>query len=66
MTVTILRPLEMSEAGSARMLQVGQVVRDLPDVIAERFISRGWASAEAPREVAAVVPPESGRSRRGR
>lgn len=65
MTVTILRPLEMSEAGSARMLQVGRVY-DLPDVVAERFISRGWASAEAPREVAAVVPPESGRSRRGR
>ena len=66
MTVTILRPLEMAEAGSARMLHVGQVVTDLPDVVAARFVSRGWAPVEAPREVAAVAPPETGRQRRGR
>jgi len=65
MTVRILSPLAMANAGTTRMLHVGQVY-DLPDVVAERFIARGWASVEAPREVAAMAPPESGRMRRAR
>lgn len=69
MTVTILRPLEMSDAGRARVLSIGQA-HDLPDDIARGFIARGWAALcpePATREVAAVSAPETGfRRQRGR
>ena len=70
MTVTILRPLEMADAGRARMLQVGQVVSDLPAVVAESLINAGSAvrverTADA-RERAVAAPMETGRQRRRR
>ena len=70
MTVTILRPLEMADAGRARMLQVGQVIDDLPAVVAQSLITSGAAvlveSAAAARDRAVAVVPESGRQRRRR
>jgi hypothetical protein len=70
MTVTILRPLEMADAGRARMLHVGQVAHDLSDVVAQSLIASGAAvlveSAAAARERAVAVVPESGRQRRRR
>jgi hypothetical protein len=66
MTVSILRPLEYSDAGRVRMLYAGEA-HDLPDVVACGLIHDGAAvllMEPAARAVAAVVPPESGRRRR--
>lgn len=67
MVVTILRPLEMSDAGRMRVLSIGQVT-DLPDVVASRLIDRGVAASQTPalREHAITGPDETGRSRRRR
>jgi hypothetical protein len=67
MTVTILRPLEMADAGRARVLLPGQAY-DLSPVVAQSLIDRGEAVLVEPasRDVAAVVPIETGARRRKR
>lgn len=67
MVVTILRPLEMADAGRMRVFSIGQVC-NLPDVVAARLIDRGMVApvGAAVREVAVMPPFESGRQRRRR
>ncbi|MEY5101185.1 MAG: hypothetical protein RJA36_3904 [Pseudomonadota bacterium] len=66
MVVTILRPLEMADAGRMRVFTIGQVTT-LPDVVAARLIDRGMVAPHAgaaAREHAIAAPAETGGRRR--
>lgn len=66
MVVTILRPLEMADAGRMRVLSIGQVC-NLPDVVAARLIDRGMVALHTEttaRAHAVTAPAETGGRRR--